>query len=268
MKIFNINLDRLKYKDFFRKITKFEKQNIVFTPNPEILLKTKSDKEFWDLLKESDFLTPDGIGLYIAFQILAEKNTLFKYIKLPYYFFNLFFRRQYLYKQFWDRICGSDLTKDVLQFAQKNKIKITIIDLYNPTDTKKVESQEIFSDTLKSKFPELTFDYFIYNPEHKDSILKKIQKSESKVLFSTLGMKKQEESVIEIIGKCKNIKLWLGIWSSFDYIIWFQKRAPTLFRKLWLEWLYRLITGPRKIDRLKRIWNAIFIFTYTILREK
>jgi UDP-N-acetyl-D-mannosaminuronic acid transferase (WecB/TagA/CpsF family) len=61
MKIFNIQLDNIKYIDFFKKITSFEKQEIVFTPNPEILLKTIPDKEFESLLNKATILTPDGI---------------------------------------------------------------------------------------------------------------------------------------------------------------------------------------------------------------
>jgi N-acetylglucosaminyldiphosphoundecaprenol N-acetyl-beta-D-mannosaminyltransferase len=268
MQIFWIKLDKLKYSEFLKELLKLEKQNIVFTPNPEILLKTKTDLEFKDLLNKATYLTPDGIGLYIAFQILDNNFwTFINILLLPYYFFNLFFRRSFLYKKYWDRICGSDLTKNIVLEAEKKWIKITIIDLYNPTDLKKVESQKIFLELISKKFPKLSFDYFIYNPEQKKEIIKQISKSDSKIIFSTLWMKKQEESIIEIMGKCTNIKLWLWIWSSFDYFIWFQKRAPKIFRSLWLEWLYRLITGPRKIDRLKRLYNAIFVFIFKILKK-
>lgn len=268
MKIFGIKLDNLKYSDFLKEITTFNKQNIVFTPNPEILLKTKTDKEFKKLLEKASYLTPDGIGLYIAFQILDNNyNRLINTLLLPYYFFNLFFKRKYLYKKYWDRICWSDITKDVILIAEKKWIKVSIIDLYNPTDKNKVASQKVFPKLLQNKFPKLKFDYYIYNPSEKDKIIEKISKSDSKVVFSTLWMKKQEESVIEIMEKCSNIKLWLWIWSSFDYFIWFQKRAPKIFRSLWLEWLYRLITWPRKIDRLKRLWNAIFVFIYKIVKN-
>ncbi|MDR3151009.1 MAG: hypothetical protein LBU14_05550 [Candidatus Peribacteria bacterium] len=75
MKIFSIKIDNIKYKDFFEKITKLIKardfhmkykndnlsQNIIFTPNPEILLKTLNDKEFRKLLNKADYRTPDGI---------------------------------------------------------------------------------------------------------------------------------------------------------------------------------------------------------------
>ncbi len=269
MQIFWIKLDKLEYKNFLKEITIFEKQNIVFTPNPEILIKTKKDNEFKKLLEKANYLTPDWIWLYIAFQILDNKfakiiNTLL----IPYYFFNLFFRRKYLYNKYWDRICGSDLTKDIINIAIENNIKVTIIDLYNPTDSKKVESQKVFSKLLKQKFPKLNFDYFIYDLSKKEEIIEQISNSGSKILFSTLWMKLQEQSVIEIVEKCKNIKLWLGIWSSFDYFIWFQKRAPKVFRSLGIEWLYRLLTGPKKIDRLKRLYNAIFVFIYEILISK
>ena len=78
MKIFWIEIQNLKYKDFFYEITKLEKANIVFTPNPEILLKTTTDKEFENILQKADFLTSDGIWLYIAYQILD--NNFWKFI--------------------------------------------------------------------------------------------------------------------------------------------------------------------------------------------
>lgn len=267
MQIFWIKLNKLKYKKFLNELLKLEKQNIVFTPNPEILLKTKSDNEFRELLNEATYLTPDWIWLYIAFQILDNKKwTIINTLLLPYYFFNLFFRRKMLYKKYWDRICWSDLTKDIILNAQEKWISVTIIDLYSPNSKRKNHFQNNFKKLLKEKFPNLSFDYYIYNLDKKEEIINNISNSDSKILFSTLWMKKQEESIIEIMKKSKNIKLWLWIWSSFDYFVWFQKRAPKIFRSLWIEWFYRLITWPRKIDRLKRLYNAIFVFIFEILK--
>jgi hypothetical protein len=78
------------------------------------------------------------------------------------------------------------LTKDLIKFAEKENIKITIIDLYNPNDRKKVESQKIFKKILKDKFSKLDFDYFVYNPDKKKEIIKEISESKSEILFSTL----------------------------------------------------------------------------------
>ena len=269
MNIFWIQLDTLKYNNFFNEITNFSEQKIIFTPNPEILLNIKKDEEFKTLIQKADYLTPDGIGLYIAFQIIdAWEATWKSYIKLPYYFYNLFFKRKKLYEKYGERICGSDLTRDLVDFASDKQVKIAIIDLYNPTDANKVASQEIFSKKLQQKFPKLQFDYYIYNPEKKSEIIEQIENSDAKILFSTLWMKKQESSIVEIMEQAKNIKIGLWIGSSFDYFIGFQKRAPKLFRSLGLEWFYRIFTGPQKIKRLKRIYNAIFVFLFNVLHDK
>lgn len=272
-----IYLDKLKYKDFLASIKELKNKTIIFTPNPEIILKAAEDKEFKELLSKANYLIPDWIWIYIAYQIISLKEKIkkqkyispifstFIFILLPYFVFNIIFRKKYLYKKYWDKICWSDLTRDLLDFANNKKIKITIIDLYNPTDIKKVESQKIFSDKLKEIYQNLDFDYFICDENKKNKIVEDIKKSDSKILFSTLGMKRQEKSVVEIMEKCESIKIWMWIWSSFDYIIWFQKRAPKIWRNIWLEWLYRLVTWPQKSSRLKRLWNAIFVFIYKVV---
>lgn len=269
MDIFWIKINKLKYKDFFSEITSFKKQSIVFTPNPEILLKIRKDLEFKSILQEGDYRTPDGIWLYIAYQILDNNYwKIINFLLFPFYFFRLFFFRNDLYKKYWERICWSDITKDLLDFAQKNRNKVVIIDLYNPTDKNKVESQRIMKERLKSKYSDIDFLIHIYNPFDKDFIIEDIKKFNPEILFTTLWMKEQEKVLLDIMHNINSIKIWAAIWSSIDYLIWFQKRAPKIFRSLGIEWLYRLITWPRKIDRLKRIYNAIFVFIFTILKSK
>ncbi len=269
MQIFWLNIDSIKYEKLFQNITKLDKQNIVFTPNPEILLNSKTDKNFLNNLKKADYLTNDGIWLYIAYQIID--NNFWKIINtllVPYFLFNLFFQRKKLYKKYWDRICGSDLTKDLINFAIKNNIKISIIDLYNPDDQNKIKSQKVFEERLQKRFKNLRFDYYIYNPIKKQEVINNIINSDSQILFSTLWMKKQEDSVIEVLQNAKNIKIWLWVGSSFDYFVWFQKRAPKIWRKIWLEWFYRLFMWPKKITRLKRLYNAIFVFIFQVIKDK
>ena len=78
MKIFQLEIPPLFYKNFLEEIQDFllqecdkteKKGKVIFTPNPEICLKTLEDSEFLQLLQKADFLTSDGIGLYIAYQI-------------------------------------------------------------------------------------------------------------------------------------------------------------------------------------------------------
>ena len=318
MKIFELNIPKLKYSEFLEEITNFlspqdtsiqlppargkselqVRWKIIFTPNPEICLATLEDEEFLKTLSHADFLTSDGIWLYLWYQIndflyaasfpnvreriqdrvmswgekAEDRVILWKIIAmillLPYFIFNILFRKKYLYEKYWDRICGSDLTRDLVNFSEKNNIRIAILDPYFPQDAQKCLSQEHFVETMKQKFPDLKLDFYIYKPEDKEEIFEKIQNSDARILFSTLWMKKQEFSVLKILDSCPNLKLWLGVGSSFDYFTGFQKRAPKIWRTLGFEWLYRIFTSPGKIKRLKRICQAVIIFPLQVLSYK
>lgn len=280
MKIFTLEIPRFFYVDFLESLQKhisqvsswnqdFWKGKSLFTPNPEICLKTLEDQEFLEILQNADYLTSDGIGLYLAYQIGDSRLwKIGKLILLPYYIFNILFRKKHLYKIYGDRICGSDLTQDLIDFSQKNHIKIAILDPYFPQDRAKCESQKYFRENIMRKFPELDFDFYVYKPEDKENILKDIQNSEAKILFSTLGMKKQEQSVLEFLEQCPNLRLGLGVGSSFDYFTGFQKRAPKIFRDLGFEWLYRIFTSPNKLKRIVRIYQALVIFPIKVIFYK
>ncbi len=244
-----------------------EKWKEIFTPNPEMLLQQAKDQEFRDILQKADYQIPDGIGLYVAAQMLEYDSKLMRAVLLPYFFFHLFFKRDMLYKKYGERICGSDLTREILNYAENNNIKITIVDPYFPNDLPKVASQLSFERNLSEKFPKLQFDFFVYSIDKKKKIIQDIKASDSKILFSTLGMKKQEKSVLDIMSECPNIKLWLGVGSSFDYFVGFQKRAPRLWSIIWLEWLYRLIFSHNRSRQLSKVWNAIFVFLWQVIKN-
>lgn len=122
MKIFQLKISKLFYEDFLKDIQQYllnpsplrgasfgkgsrekEEKNckLIFTPNPEICLKTLEDEEFLKVLQSADYLTSDGLGLYIAYQINDSRFTkIFRFFLLPYYFFNILFRKKYLYKKY------------------------------------------------------------------------------------------------------------------------------------------------------------------------
>lgn len=278
MKIFELDIPKLKYgeflgeiKDVFNSSSDFsqERGKIIFTPNPEICLATLKDRVFLDTLQNADYLTSDGIWLYLGYQISENTGGIFLNIILfPYFLFNVIFRKKFLYEKFGDRICGSDLTRDLVNFAEKKAIRIAILDPYFPKDVAKCESQKKFIENMKKKFPSLKIDFYVFKPEEQKNIFEKIKNSDAQILFSTLGMKKQEISVVQALSVCPNLQLWLWVGSSFDYFTGFQKRAPKIWRDIGFEWLYRIFTSPGKIQRLKRIYQAVIVFPLKVLFDK
>lgn len=275
MKIFELEIPKLWYTEFIQEIkadimttVSWDRSHarLIFTPNPEICLKTLEDREFLEALKQADYLTSDGIGLYLAYQINDSRLTkIFLFFLLPYYIFNILFRKKFLYQRYGDRICWSDLTIELVKFAQKEEKRIAIIDPYFPEDTGKCEAQKNFREKLLEKFPHLLFDFYILTWNNSLEVLDTLKHSDAEICFVTLGMKKQELFCLEVQENCTNIKLAAWVGSSFDYYTWFQKRAPKIWRESWFEWLYRIFTSPNKLKRLGRISQALIVFPFKIL---
>jgi len=66
MQFLSLNIYHGTYREFLELIKYPSKKTLIFTPNPEILLRASRDEEFLDILQEADYLTPDANGLYIA----------------------------------------------------------------------------------------------------------------------------------------------------------------------------------------------------------
>ena len=79
-----------------------------------------------------------------------------------------------------------------------------------------------------------------------------------------LGIPNQEKLIYKHLSKFKS-GIFIGVGGSFDVISGSKKRAPKLFIKLNLEWLYRIVTEPK---RLKRFYNNNIKFMLKVKKEK
>ncbi|MDD2565634.1 MAG: WecB/TagA/CpsF family glycosyltransferase [Candidatus Gracilibacteria bacterium] len=271
MEIFGVRLSKLDKAKFLDKLKNPSEQMKVFTPNPEILLTAKNDKSFLEILNNGDYLIPDGIGIYAGFQILESKfPKLITFLMIPFYGLKLFTSRKSLYEKYGQRICGSDLTKELIVYANEKNLGVTIIDKYqapgNKGDNLKIERQKITLGLLKQKYPNANFHYYILKKGEEENIIKNINETDDIYLFSTEGLKNQEITINNIMPKLEKIKVAIGVGGSFDMILGFKKRAPKLFVNLGLEWLWRLIINPSRM--IKRIWKALPVFLWEVIKSK
>jgi UDP-N-acetyl-D-mannosaminuronic acid transferase (WecB/TagA/CpsF family) len=66
MQFLSLDIYNGKYLDFLESIKTPKQKTLVFTPNPEMLLRAGRDPGFLDILRQADTLTPDANGLYTA----------------------------------------------------------------------------------------------------------------------------------------------------------------------------------------------------------
>jgi N-acetylglucosaminyldiphosphoundecaprenol N-acetyl-beta-D-mannosaminyltransferase len=73
-----------------------------------------------------------------------------------------------------------------------------------------------------------------------------------------LGMPKQEKWMVEHLGKVDATAL-IGIGAAFDFHAGTKPRAPIWMQRSGLEWLFRLMTEPRRLAHRYLIDNALFV---------
>ena len=203
----------------------------VVTINPEMFKEAEKNQNFSNIVKEAEMVIPDGIGVKIALQITGKKAN---------------------------RIPGIDFAKKLLQEAAVSGIPVAIIGSKEEVVVKAVEN-------LQNEINGLNIVYY-HNGYFKDDALiyDELKNKSPKLILVALGSPRQEEFIYNA-KKVLNPALMVGIGGSLDVWSGSVKRAPKIFQKLGLEWLYRTVSQP---SRFKRIFPTLPLFLLKVINYK
>jgi len=94
-------------------------------------------------------------------------------------------------------------------------------------------------------------------------VVARINEARPDLLLVCLGAPKQELWMSENLCRL-NVKLCVGLGGALDVYAGMVPRAPKLFRKLQLEWFYRLLRQPQRITRMYKL--PLFVIAVIIQR--
>lgn len=207
-------------KDYYNKLEKYlvsDEKKIIITANPETFMYAKKDKLIKNALLDPEIDTiPDGISI-----VKAAKH--YK-IKVE------------------ERITGCDTMIKLLELANKHHKKIYLFGA-------KEEVLKKLVDKIKKEYSNIKIVGSSNGyAKDKDNVFKDIIKKQPDLCFVALGIPEQEKLILRHSDRITK-GLYMGVGGSFDVISGTKERAPQLFIKLNLEWLYRLIKEPKRIKR-------------------
>lgn len=204
----------------------------VVTANPEIVMLARQNSDFRAILDQA-YVVPDGIGIVYAA----------KWLKLPIY----------------ERVTGVELLEALMQEANQRGWKVYLLGA-SP------EVNRLAADKLALRYPKAAIvghrDGF-FRPEEEREIAREIAQLKPDLLFVATGVPKAEFWISGYWNELQ-VPFAMGVGGSFDVIAGKVKRAPKLWQRLHLEWLYRLLSQPSRWKRQL----AIPRFIFTVLREK
>lgn len=203
------------------------KKKFIITVNPEIIMKSYKNIEIKEmLLNDNNILVPDGISI-----IKKAKQ------------YNINIK---------ERITGVDISSKALEICNKNKKSIYLFG-----SKKEVLDKLIIN--INQKYPNINIVGFSNGyVEDKDKVMQEIISLSPDLILIALGVPNQELLINKYIEKAKK-GVFIGVGGTFDVLSGCKKRAPKLFIKLNLEWLYRIICEPTRLKRFIQN-NIVFMF--------
>lgn len=280
IEILNIRIDVLDSKKLKKKllsILKGDKKSLVAKINSEFLLRGFKDLEFQKTINNADLNIADGIGVLWAAKYLSLPLTTWPVlrqiqavIQMVYTGASLVFYPKYCRYPLSERIPGVDCFYLMLEVAQKNNFKVFLFGGEEQIIRKAVEN-------LKKNFPGLKIAGFNGGYSYNDEeVIEKINNSKADLLFVNQGSPKQEYWIRDNLAKLETVKAAIGEGGTFDFVAGGYKRAPKWMQFMGLEWLFRLfanknktgVQGKRAKSRLGRIWQAIPVFIFYVVKFK
>ena len=161
-------------------------------------------------------------------------------------------------------IPGSDLTSSLIC---SNGSKIGRVVIIGGSEGDKVHLTHQYEvNIVKQIVPSFGF---IKSESEVNRIIDQILEVEFDVMFLCVGSP-QQEILASRVFSIKPSGTLICVGASLDFIMGREARAPKFFRKLSLEWFYRLIVNPRKmfLRYLVRDMKVFGIWASEMLRVK
>ena len=155
------------------------------------------------------------------------------------------------------RVCGSDLLDQVCAYGVPRKYRHYF---YGASP----RVLELLVDRLQRRHPGLVVAGYNSPPFRPLSTAEDaadvaaINETRPDFVWVGLGMPKQEKWMVEHLGKIEATAL-IGVGAAFDFHAGTKPRAPVWMQRSGLEWLFRLLTEPRRLAHRYLIDNALFV---------
>jgi N-acetylglucosaminyldiphosphoundecaprenol N-acetyl-beta-D-mannosaminyltransferase len=193
-----------------------DRKSFIVAINPEKIMKAQEDRELKSLLNQATYQIPDGIGVILASKLKKGRIR--------------------------ERVTGIDMMLKLCKEATNNGKRIF---LYGAKPGIADEAKA----KLEEMFPGILIVGTLNGYEKNEEVIERtINDSGAEIVFVALGSPAQENWIIAHKEKL-NPSVYQGVGGSFDVISGRLNRAPAVFQKFGLEWLYRLLKEPWRWKR-------------------
>jgi N-acetylglucosaminyldiphosphoundecaprenol N-acetyl-beta-D-mannosaminyltransferase len=202
----------------------------VFFANVHVIMEGFDDPRFQAGLNRADILNPDGVPLVWALRALGESCA--------------------------SRVYGPDAMVAMLTEAEDAGTPVGFYGSSQAVIDKLLCAVRRQRPNLQIVFAESP-PFRVLTPEEDADVVVRITESGAGLLFVGLGCPKQEAWIMEHIGAVPVVML--GVGAAFDFLAGTKPQAPRWMMRHGLEWIFRLVSEPRRLAKRYLKHNPRFV---------
>lgn len=202
----------------------------VITLNPEIAMACQHDASLRTIVDEAGLLTADGIGIVMVSRLRGTP--------LP------------------ERVTGCDMLYRLLERGNEKGWSFYLLGANETTSA-------LAADVIRRDYPNVSIlgrHHGFFKQEEEGELVEEIGVLKPDILVVALGAPYAERWIHKYKGVL-HAKIAIGVGGSLDVVAGTVPRAPMVWRKLNIEWLFRLLNQPSRWRRqllLPRFaWKAL-----------
>lgn len=235
VKILGVLVDQVDITTALERINDFvdSKENkLIVTPNAEMIMQAQSDERLQKIINAADLALPDGAGVVIASQILAQA--------IP------------------ERIAGVDVVQKL--FAGGVKKGHSFYFLGGAPGIAQQAKERVLASYNNLK---ISVHHGYLTRELEDQVINDIMKKSPDILLVGMGVPLQEKWLAKYLDGFSGL-VGMGVGGTFDILAGTKQRAPKWMQQFYLEWLYRVLQEPQRISRIIQLPK----FMQQVLQQK
>lgn len=231
IKILNVEIDNITQDELLAQL----KKGVLVTPNVDQIVKMQSDREYYSIVRKAEWCVCDSKILYLCAKLLGTPLP----EAIP---GSSFFSAFYEYHK-------NDDNCKIFLLGAMNGVAQKAMNIIN----KKMGRQIV----VGAYSPSYGFEK---KQEENNRIYKMINDSGANIVLVGVGCPKQERWIDAHKAKMPSVEIWMALGATIDFEAGNIKRAPIIWRKLYMEWFYRFLQEPKRlfrryfIDDMKFFW--------------
>lgn len=174
----------------------------------------------------------------------------------------IFWLLKHIFKFDVENFNASDLNDKIFQYLADTKTKTLIIGgRFNKT----MVAEKLASQGIEGVYADGYDDV-----KDLTSLARKVKESEAKVVILGMGVPLQEKMALQL-SRLDPHKIYICVGGFLEFYFGTVPRIPAPFRNLGVEWIFRIITEPRRLWKRYFVGIPLFLFRswkYCVLAGK